>query len=55
MNKEKIKKLSVLESLEIKIDRLENILIDLADNAMDDNLTGNDLKGILKKYKVVIK
>jgi len=49
----KVKQLSVLESLEVKIDRLENILIDLADKVQDDSITGNDLKGILKKYKVV--
>lgn len=45
----------IIEQLEAKINRLENALIDLADSVMDDSVTGNDLKGILKKYKVVIK
>jgi len=50
-----IKQLNVLKSLEVKIDRLENILIDLADMVQDASITGNDLKGILKKYKEVNK
>ena len=50
-----LRKLSKLDDLDAKINRLENALIDLCDTKEHDFISGCDLWNILKKYRIVNK